>query len=77
MKSHMRSAEEGALVPLYLATDPAAAHSNGDFFIREGRDGRRVLPLDWDKTVADELWARSVRYLEPWLTPADFAVLTQ
>jgi len=27
MKSHMRSPEEGALVPLYLATDPAAAHS--------------------------------------------------
>jgi len=77
MKSHMRSAEEGALVPLYLATDPAAAHNNGDFFIREGRDGRRVLPLDWDKTVADELWARSIRHLEPWLTPADFAVLTQ
>lgn len=77
MRGHMRTPEEGALVPLYLATDPAAAHSNGDFFIREGRDGRRVLPLDWDVAVADELWARSVRYLEPWLTRADFAVLAQ
>lgn len=76
MKSHMRSAEEGALVPLYLATDPAAAHSNGNFFIREGRDGRRVLPLDWDLSVADELWTHSVRYLEPWLTRADLAALS-
>lgn len=77
MKSHMRSAAEGALVPLYLATDPAAAYSNGNFFIREGRDGRRVLPLDWDKAVAEELWARSIRYLEPWLTAADCALLAR
>ena len=75
MKSHMRTPEEGALVPLYLASDPAAAHTSGNFFIREGRDGRRVLPLDWDKSIVDELWTRSVEYLQPWLKPADFAAL--
>jgi NAD(P)-dependent dehydrogenase (short-subunit alcohol dehydrogenase family) len=71
MRSHMRTADEGALVPLYLAADPEAAAYNGQFFIREGRDHRRVLPLDWDRAVAEELWARSLDYVAPWLSPAD------
>jgi NAD(P)-dependent dehydrogenase (short-subunit alcohol dehydrogenase family) len=56
MQPGMRSPEEGALVPLYLATDPAAAAINGEFFIREGRDGRRPLPLDWDRATEARLW---------------------
>lgn len=55
----MRSPEEGALVPLYLALDAAAADINGEFFVRQGRDGRRPVPLQLDSAVAAELWARS------------------
>jgi NAD(P)-dependent dehydrogenase (short-subunit alcohol dehydrogenase family) len=75
MQRHMRSPEEGALMPLYLAADPATADISGQFFIREGRDGRRVLPLDWDQEAAARLWALSVRYLEPWLESAELASL--
>jgi len=59
MQPGMRSPEEGALVPLYLATDPAAADITGEFFIREGRDERRTLPLDIDPVMAQRLWASS------------------
>lgn len=63
MQPGMRSPEEGALVPLYLATDPAAAAINGEFFIREGRDGRRALPLDWDRATAARLWELTAELL--------------
>jgi NAD(P)-dependent dehydrogenase (short-subunit alcohol dehydrogenase family) len=73
MRSNMRTADEGALVPLYLAADPAAAVYNGNFFIRQGRDSRRVLPLDWDRAVAAELWARSLDYVAPWLPASELS----
>jgi NAD(P)-dependent dehydrogenase (short-subunit alcohol dehydrogenase family) len=59
MRPGMRSPEEGALVPLYLATDPAAGDINGEFFIRQGRDDRRAMPLDIDESMAQQLWAVS------------------
>jgi retinol dehydrogenase-12 len=59
MQPGMRSPEEGALVPLYLATDAEAATINGRFFIREGRDDRRELPLGIDPAMAEQLWAVS------------------
>lgn len=65
MQPGMRSPEEGALVPLYLATDPAAAATNGEFFIRVGRDGRRSMPLGIDSQFAEQLWAQSETMLGP------------
>jgi retinol dehydrogenase-12 len=59
MRPGMRSSEEGALVPLYLATAAEAATVNGQFYIREGRDDRRVLPLAIDPAMAKQLWAAS------------------
>lgn len=67
LKPGMRSPEEGALMPLYLATDPAAGDISGEFFVRKGRDGRRAVPLDWDRAAAAALWARSLAAVEPWL----------
>jgi NAD(P)-dependent dehydrogenase (short-subunit alcohol dehydrogenase family) len=66
----MRPPEEGALVPLYLATDPAAARISGEFFVRVGRDGRRSVPLQWDEELSDALWTRSLEILRPWLADA-------
>jgi NAD(P)-dependent dehydrogenase (short-subunit alcohol dehydrogenase family) len=57
LRPGMRPPEEGALVPLYLATDPAAASSNGEFYVRDGRDGRHAVPLGWDAVLAAKLWA--------------------
>jgi NAD(P)-dependent dehydrogenase (short-subunit alcohol dehydrogenase family) len=64
LKPGMRSPLEGALVPLYLAADPAAAEINGAFYVREGRDGRRAVPLNWDRVAAAELWAQSLAAVE-------------
>lgn len=70
LKPGMRPPAEGALMPLYLATDPAAGEVNGAFFVRQGRDGRRAVPLDWDRAAAAELWAQCLAAVDPWLTPA-------
>jgi retinol dehydrogenase-12 len=67
MRPGMRSPEEGALVPLYLAIDPAGGESTGEFFIREGRDGRRALPLALDRGTATQLWAISEEMLADYL----------
>ena len=70
LKSGMRPSTEGALVPLYLATDTAAGESNGAFYVRQGRDGRRTVPLDWDRAAAAELWDQSLSAVGRWLAPA-------
>jgi retinol dehydrogenase 14 len=68
LKPGMRTPEEGALVPLYLATDPGAGAINGAFYVRRGRDGLRTVPLDWDRAAAAALWAQSVAAVDPWLS---------
>lgn len=67
LRSGMRPPEEGALVPLYLATDPAAGMSNGEFYVRQGRDGRHAVPLAWDAGVAAQLWTYCLDRVERWL----------
>ena len=57
MQPGMRTPDEGALVPLYLATDSAAGEVSGEFFVRVGRDGRRSVPLGLDPATAERLWA--------------------
>ncbi|MGI9289931.1 MAG: SDR family NAD(P)-dependent oxidoreductase [Gammaproteobacteria bacterium] len=63
MQPGMRTPEEGALVPLHLATDPAAANINGEFFIRVGRDGRRSMSLGLDGQAAAALWQQSEKMI--------------
>ncbi|NND53870.1 MAG: SDR family NAD(P)-dependent oxidoreductase, partial [Gammaproteobacteria bacterium] len=60
MRGHMRTPDEGALVPLYLATAPEAGSISGEFFVREGRDNRRAVPVNIDAAQAELLW----RYTE-------------
>jgi NAD(P)-dependent dehydrogenase (short-subunit alcohol dehydrogenase family) len=70
LKPGMRPPTEGALVPLYLATDRLAGEISGAFYVRRGRDGRHAVPLDWDRAAAAELWAQSLAAVGRWLTPA-------
>lgn len=67
LRPGMRPPAEGALVPLYLATDPAAGESNGAFYVREGRDGRHAVALPWDRAVAAQLWAYCLDCVQRWL----------
>jgi NAD(P)-dependent dehydrogenase (short-subunit alcohol dehydrogenase family) len=69
LKPGMRPPADGALMPLYLATDPAAGEFTGAFFVRQGRDGRRVVPLEWDRAAAAELWKQCLAAVDRWLTP--------
>ena len=67
LQPRMRPPEEGAQVPLFLATADAAADLSGHFFMRDGPDGGRPIPLDWDRDTAAALWARSGELLAHWL----------
>lgn len=72
LQPRMRTPDEGALVPVYLATDPAAAAASGTFWVREGRDAVRAVSLDLDAAAAARLWATSLDCVRPWL-PAGHA----
>ncbi|MCZ6895458.1 MAG: SDR family NAD(P)-dependent oxidoreductase [Gammaproteobacteria bacterium] len=67
LQPRMRPPEEGAQVPLFLATADAAADLSGQFFMRDGPDGGRPIPLNWDRDTAAALWARSGELLAHWL----------
>ena len=73
LKPGMRPPLEGALVPLYLATDRLAGDINGAFYVRRGRDGRQAVSLDWDPAAAAALWAQSLAAVGRWLPPASVA----
>ncbi len=67
LRAGMRPPAKGALVPLYLATDPAAGESNGAFYVRQGRDGRHAVALDQDPALAAQLWAHCLDCVRRWL----------
>jgi NAD(P)-dependent dehydrogenase (short-subunit alcohol dehydrogenase family) len=63
----MRPAEQGADIPYYLATAEETANSSGQFFIRDGIDKGKAIPLAWDQSVAEQLWTTSQDYVSAWL----------
>ena len=71
MRPIMRTPEEGAMVPLYLAASAQTAHITGEFFVRQGRDGGRAVPLEIDQGMAQALWDRTCAYLGGWLPGVD------
>jgi NAD(P)-dependent dehydrogenase (short-subunit alcohol dehydrogenase family) len=75
MRPGMRTAEEGAAIPVYLASAPAAGGINGKFFMRQPgyftAAEFRPLDLSWDREVARRLWDESCLLVAPWLELAD------
>ncbi len=67
LQPRMRPPAHGAQVPLFLATAEETADITGQFFMRDGTDGARTLPLAWDRETAAALWARSGELLANWL----------
>lgn len=67
MRPTMRSAEDGALTPVFLATAPAAAAINGAFFLKSHGNGTTPVPIRWDPDVAKRLWRVSQDYVARWL----------
>jgi NAD(P)-dependent dehydrogenase (short-subunit alcohol dehydrogenase family) len=75
MRPGMRAAEEGAAIPVYLASAPAAGGINGKFFMRQPgyfTDTEfRPLDMSWDREVARRLRNESCLLVAPWLELAD------
>lgn len=67
IRARMRPAEEGAITPVYLVTDPDAEDISGAFFLKSHGDGKIPVPIQWDKAVAERLWDVSLDLVAPWL----------
>ncbi len=71
LKGLMRPPEDGAMTPVYLATDSDTGQISGSFFLKSFGDGIRPMQLNWDIDVARRLWEVSRVCVEPWLPRSD------
>ena len=75
MQPGMRKPEEGAAIPVYLATAPKAGLISGKFYMRQpgyfSATEFRPLDINWDREVAQRLWDSSHSLVAPWLESAD------
>ncbi|MAF83792.1 MAG: short-chain dehydrogenase [Chromatiales bacterium] len=67
LKLAMRSVEEGAITPVFLATEPQAATINGAFFLKSHGNGMTPVPIHWDRQAAERLWNISRECVARWL----------
>ncbi len=71
MQPGMRTPEQGADIPFYMATSDETAAANGRFYLRRRDlglgDEIRSMPLNWDRNTAQELWSETLTILEHWL----------
>ncbi|HJP39071.1 MAG: SDR family NAD(P)-dependent oxidoreductase [Gammaproteobacteria bacterium] len=67
LKLMMRSVREGAITPVFLATEPQAATINGKFFLKSHGNGMTPVPISWDREVAARLWNVSRECVTRWL----------
>ena len=67
LKARMRPAQQGADIPLFLATADEAAAMSGGFFIRSVGRGRQPVKVAQDGQLAERLWRVSESLLAPWL----------
>jgi retinol dehydrogenase-12 len=67
IRGRMRPAEEGAMTPVYLVTDPRAEETSGAFFLKSHGKGMVPVPVRWDRAVAERLWDVSLALVAPWL----------
>ena len=67
LKSAMRSAEDGAVTPVFLATAPQAEMMNGAYFLKSHGNGTAPLKIRWDRDAAERLWSVSQDYVASWL----------
>ena len=67
IRVRVRPPEEGAQVPVFLATAEETADVSGQFFLRDDDQRGRAISLGWDRETATALWARSGELLANWL----------
>lgn len=67
LRQRMRSAAEGAVTPVFLATAPEAAGMTGAYFLKSHGYGKTPLQVAWDEKIAERLWQVSLKLVSPWL----------
>lgn len=67
LQPRMRTPEEGAITPVYLATAAAAEQLSGAFFMKSHGAGKTPLRIHWDVDLAQRLWDASAEYVAEWL----------
>jgi len=67
LQSAMRSVEDGAITPVFLASAPQAEQINGAYFLKSHGNGTTPLQIRWDRQAAERLWSVSQDYVSRWL----------
>ena len=67
LQPRMRTPEEGAITPVYLATAAEAEQLSGAFFMKSHGAGKTPLRIHWDVDLAQQLWDASAEYVAEWL----------
>lgn len=67
MRGQMRTPDEGAITPVFLATSPDAAGVNGAFFLKLHGFGTTPLEIAWDRRAAEQMWNVSIDLVGDWL----------
>jgi len=71
MRPGMRPPEQGADIPVFMASSPDTAELNGRFFLRRPDlglgDDIQSMAINWDRDVAERLWNVALEMVAPWL----------
>ena len=67
LQPRLRTPEDGAITPVFLATDADAARISGAFFMKSHGLGKTPLQIHWDTSMAERLWEKSRQCVAAWL----------
>ena len=67
LRPRMRTPEEGAITPVFLATAAEAQHVSGAFFLKSHGFGKTPVRIQWDVDLAQCLWDASLEHVAEWM----------
>ena len=67
LRSRMRTPDEGAITPVFLATAAEAQQYSGAFFLKSHGSGKTPVRIPWDADLAQCLWDASLEHVADWL----------
>jgi len=67
LRPRMRTPDEGAITPVFLATASEAEDMSGAFFLKSHGAGKMPVRIPWDADLAQRLWDTSLDLVADWL----------
>jgi NAD(P)-dependent dehydrogenase (short-subunit alcohol dehydrogenase family) len=67
LRPRMRTTDEGAVTPVFLATAVEAQNMSGSFFLKSHGYGKTPVQISWDENLAQRLWDASQEHVADWL----------